>query len=299
MTLLLLPLLVFPDVPGWGALVAWLAGVTALGALSAGVALGWTGLGLPLRDDANLVATRPGGAVRRWIVAHLDTKAQGHSMAGRLVAVWVTVAALLVLTALAVVRLAGAVPATVAAAGALLALAAGALAGRGALRGASQGGRDNGSGVVAALAAAGVARHPSVGVLITGAEEFGLVGARVFARLSPERLRGTEIVNIDTVDEEGMLYLVSHDGDGHRLAERLSGALGAVGPAVRRRRLPLGIFVDSHPLSRGGAAAVTVARLTWGTLRRIHTPRDTAGDLTFATAERLGRIVGGLAPPEN
>ena len=300
LTLLLLPLLVFPDVPGWGALAAWLAGLGAVTALAAGVALGWNGLGLPLRSDANLIATRPGAVVRRWIVAHLDTKAQGHSMAGRLVAVWVTVAAVLVLTGLAVLRLAGAVPVFAAAAGALLALAAGALAGRGRLRGASEGGRDNGSGVVAALTAAAVVRDPSTGVLITGAEEFGLVGARVFARLTPERLAGAEVVNVDTVDEEGLIYLVSHDDAGHGLAEMLAAPLAALGPEVRRRRLPLGIFVDSHPLSRGGAAAVTVARLTWATLRRLHTPRDTAGDLTFATAERLGRIVGALPPaPEN
>lgn len=284
----------FPDVPAWAALLAWSAGLAALGALCAGVALGWTSLGLPLRGDANLIASRPGAAVRRWIVAHLDTKAQGHSMAGRLVAVWVTAAAVLGLTALAAVRLAGAVPVVAAAAGALLAMAAGALAGRGKLRGGSEGGRDNGSGVVAALAAAGATQDPAVGVLITGAEEFGLVGARVFARLSPGLLAGTEAVNVDTVDEEGLVYLVSHDAAGHDLAARLAGPLGAVGPAVRRRRLPLGIFVDSHPLARGGAAAVTVARLTWSTLGRLHTARDTAGDLTFATAERLGRIIGGL-----
>lgn len=292
LTLLALPLLAFPDVPGWGALVAWLTGLLALGALAAGVALGWTGLGLPLREDANLVATRPGAAPRRWIVAHLDTKAQGHSMAGRLVAVWVVLAAVVGLTALAVARLAGPIPVTVVAAVALVALAGGTLAGRGKLRGGSEGGRDNGSGVVAALSAAAASRDPATGVLITGAEEFGLIGARVFARLSPERLAGAEVLNVDTVDEEGRVYLVSHDPRGHALAGRLALRLAPLGPEVRHRRLPLGIFVDSHPLARGGAASVTVARLTWATLRRVHTPRDTAGDLTFATAERLGRLLG-------
>jgi hypothetical protein len=65
--------------------------------------------------------------------------------------------------------------------------------------------------------------------------------------------------------------------------------------AVRQRRLPLGIFVDSYPLSRGGASAVTVARLDWTTLRRLHTPADSAEGLTFATARRVGRAIGGMA----
>jgi hypothetical protein len=255
------------------------------------VGLGWTGLGMPLRDDANLIATRPGATVRRWIVAHLDTKAQGHSMAGRLVAVWVTVAAVVALTALAALRIAGPVALSLVLPGALLALAAGGLAARGRLRPPSQGGRDNGTGVVAALAAAAALRDPSVGVLVTGAEEFGLVGARVFAKLAPDRLRGTEVVNVDTVDEEGRLYLVSHDEAGQALAARLGPAVARLGIPVQARRLPLGIFVDSHPLARGGAAAVTIGRLTWNTLRRVHTARDTAGDLTFATAERLGRVL--------
>jgi hypothetical protein len=38
--------------------------------------------------------------------------------------------------------------------------------------------------------------------------------------------------------------------------------------------------------------ALTVGRLTWRTLRRIHTPRDTADDLSLVTAERIGRALG-------
>ena len=52
------------------------------------------------REDANLIATRGGVPVRRWIVAHLDTKAQTQSMAGRLVAVWVIGMAVAALAAL-------------------------------------------------------------------------------------------------------------------------------------------------------------------------------------------------------
>ena len=86
--LVLTPLLVSAQVPGWAAATAWLCGSASLGALAFGVGSGATPLAIGgFRDDANLLATRAGD-VRGWIIAHLDTKAQGHSMAGRLVAVW-------------------------------------------------------------------------------------------------------------------------------------------------------------------------------------------------------------------
>ena len=62
---------------------------------------------------------------------------------------------------------------------------------------------------------------------------------------------------------------------------------------VRRRRQPLWAFADSQPLARTGAAAITVARLDWATLRRVHTPRDTPDGLAFRTAESVGRLLSG------
>ncbi|MFL5496661.1 MAG: M28 family peptidase [Gemmatimonadales bacterium] len=292
LALLLMPLLSAADAPVWGALLLWITGLASLALLAFGIGAGWITLGAVLREDANLIATRSEAPVRRWIVAHLDTKAQGHSMAGRLVAVWVIGAAVVGLGALAALRLRGALSLPLVAAGAALALLAGALAGGGRLRGTSQGARDNGSGVFAALAAAGASLDPKTGVLITGAEEFGLVGARVFARLSPERLRGSVVINLDTIDQEGELYLVTHDRRGDALAPVEAARLEAAGLAPRRRRLPLGILVDSVPLARAGVPALTVGRLTWRTLRRIHTPRDTADDFSLATAERIGRALG-------
>jgi hypothetical protein len=293
LALLLAPLLVLPLSQPWLALALWLAGAASLGLLAAGAATGrgpaaWAG---PAHEDANLIATR-GRVVRRWIVAHLDTKAQGHSMAGRLVALWLMIAAVAALTALAAARLAAPVPLLAAAAGAGLAVLAGALAGRGRLRGATQGARDNGSGVVAALAAAQATRDPEVGVLITGGEELGLVGARLFARERAGALAGVEVVNFDTIDDRGPLWVVSHDPRGDALAAREAARLSALGIPVRRRRLPLGILTDSLALARAGASAITVARLDWATLRRMHTPRDTPDDLALATAERAGRTLG-------
>jgi hypothetical protein len=288
LALLLFPFLASTGTPRWTALALWVSGLAALAVVSTGVGLGWVHLGAGLREDANLIATRGSSSPRRWIVAHLDSKAQGHSMAGRLVAVWVVALAGLVLTALVLIRLAGALPPFFAGVGTALALLAGVLAGRGRLKGRSQGARDNGTGIVAALAAASTP-NATVGILITGAEEFGLVGARVFARLSRTQ-QDVEFVNVDTIDEFGSMFLVSHDQKGERLARSWEPRLTHLGVPIRLRRLPLGIFVDSAPLARI-APSFTIGRLTWDTLRRIHTPTDTAAGLSLRTAEDLGRAL--------
>ncbi len=291
LTLIQIPLCTVAGAPPWASLAAWAAGLAGLGVLVRGTALGWSSLGGGVREDANLVATRGDAPVRRWIVAHLDTKAQGHSLAGRAVGVVVAALALLTLSAMAVARLWGPLNSDIVAAGAVLALAACGLAARGALRGTSPGASDNGTGLLAALVAAEAAPRQGVGVLITGAEELGLVGARVFAREYGPQLLGVEVVNLDMVDDRGTLYLVSHDAPGARLAAGMAARLAAAAPTVRGRGAPLWAFVDSRPLSRTGAAALTVARLDWATLRRVHTPRDTAEGMEFRTAELVGRLV--------
>ena len=160
-------------------------------------------------------------------------------MAGRLVAVWVLLAALAGSVGLAGARLTAPLPLGLAAAGAVLAVVAGALAGRGRLRGTSPGARDNGSGVVAALAFAEASSDSTTGILITGAEEFGMVGARVFAQTGGV-VRGVEVVNIDTIDGEGPLFVVRHDSAGKTLAEQVArdlavgGTTGQPAPAAGR-----------------------------------------------------------------
>lgn len=295
LALVLFPFLSSDNLPHWAALAIWITGLLALTVLATGVGLGWVPLGEGTREDANLIATRGDVPPRRWVVAHLDSKAQGHSMAGRLVAVWVVGVSVVSLSGLALARLTGALSPVLAGSGVMLVLVAGFLAGRGRLKGRSHGGRDNGTGVVAALAAAAVS-DARVGILITGAEEFGLVGARVFAR-SWEAENGVEFVNVDTVDQEGKLYLVSHNDSGERLAAAMETALAGLELPIRRRRLPLGIFVDSAPLARV-APAVTIGRLTWNTLRCIHTPADTSTGLSYRTAEQVGQAIvsGGTGP---
>jgi hypothetical protein len=291
LTLIQIPLVTVAGAPAWAALVAWVGGLFALTALVRGTALGWSSLGSGVREDANLIATRGTAPVRRWIVAHLDTKAQGQSMAGRVVSWAVAALALLALSTIALARLAGPLDSDTVAYAAVLALAACGLAARGSLRGVSPGARDNGTGLLAAMVAAEAAPAEGVGVLITGAEEFGMVGARVFAREFGPQLIGAEVVNLDTIDDQGVLYVVSHDGPGARLAGDVAARLAPAAPAVRRRGMPLWAFVDSEPLARAGAAALTLARLDWGTLRRMHTPRDTPAGMAFRTAEEVGRLV--------
>ena len=295
LTLLEIPLLVLPQISRYAALAIWIPGLLALLLLSLGLGLGWSNRGAERREDANLVATRSPN-VRRWIVAHLDTKAQGHSMAGRLVAVWLIMLASLMMTILATLRVAGPVSLPLVSAGTAMAIVAGFLAGQGRLRGKSCGARDNGSGLLAALVAAESTRDPSVGILITSAEEFGLIGARYFAEKCPERLAGTEVVNFDTIDEQGAWRLVAHAGDADGLIEKVRERIAMVSSTpIRRHRLPVGILVDSVPLAKAGAIAITIARLDWGTFRKIHTSRDTLEGLSLESAVVAGRIAAELA----
>jgi hypothetical protein len=278
-------------VPGWAALLVWIPGLLALGIIALGLGLGWYRVGGEMREDANLIATR-GDAVERWIVAHLDTKAQGHSMAGRLVAVWVTVVAALGLTIAALARLGGPLPVSFVAALSGLAVVAGFLAGRGRLRGVSPGARDNGSGLLAALTVAERVQDPRVGIVITGAEEFGLIGARYLAQQAAERIRGREVINFDTIDDRGIWRLVVHGSPAHPLADALARQFAP--NSLRQHRLPIGIFVDSLPLAKAGARAVTIARLDWETFKRVHTPQDTSDGLTFESSMMAGELVASL-----
>jgi hypothetical protein len=290
--LVLAPLLVSSQVPPWAAGMVWLVGSVSLGTIVYGVGSGAAPL-LPLgdsRDDANLLATRSRD-VRGWIVAHLDTKAQGHSMAGRLVAVWWALLAVVTLAVLVAVRFMAPLPLWAAIGGAVLGIIAGMLAGKGRLRGQSPGVRDNGSGVAAAMSAASALRDPGIGILITGAEEFGLVGARALVGERPSLFAGRVVVNFDTLDETGALQVVSHDIAGHAAAQAATGALQSLGHPTKMRRLPLGILVDSLPLARAGARAVTLARLDWSTLQKLHTALDSADGCSFETAVHVGELI--------
>jgi hypothetical protein len=291
LTLLEIPLLTLPGAPPWSAALVWTLGMLAVVTLSAGLGMGWSSMGGDAREDANLVATR-GGRVRWWIVAHYDTKAQYHSMAGRLVAVWVSLLASVTMSVLVLLRLWAPLPLWLMAGGTALAIAAGFLASRSRLAGGSPGARDNGTGLLAALVAAESVHDPSIGILVTGAEEFGLIGSRYFAQRSRERLEGSEVINFDTIDDQGAWRIVVHDRNAAELAETAASRLQSPAVPVRRHTLPAGIFVDSLPLAKAGAVAITIARLDWSTLKKIHTTRDHLEGLSLDSAVRAGEVVG-------
>jgi Iap family predicted aminopeptidase len=75
------------------------------------------------------------------------------------------------------------------------------------------------------------------------------------------------------------------------LARQVAPGLEGIGLPVRLRRLPLGILTDSVPFARRGIPAVTIGRLTWQTLRLIHTVADTPDGLSLDTAIRIGRAL--------
>lgn len=271
--------------PPWGAAAALLVLVLAVSITLFRLLAGHRTPG-SARVDANLIARRSEAPVRCWLVAHLDTKAQGHSMAGRLVALWLTAMALAAFVALAWLRLGGPQRPGLAVTAGFLGVFAGLLLFGGRLKGQSPGARDNGSGLLAVLTAAELAADPGVGIIITGAEEFGLAGARALVRERGVLLDQAEVLNVDTIDDEGNLFVVTHGG-ADALAGRVRTRVAGLAP-VRGRRLPLGIMVDGVPLSRVAAGSVTIGRLSWGTLRRMHTPRDDASGYALNTAEQLG-----------
>jgi hypothetical protein len=84
---------------------------------------------------------------------------------------------------------------------------------------------------------------------------------------------------------------VTHRRGSEDLVRRAEASLRALSSLpVKRHRLPAGIFVDSLPLARAGARALTIARLNWATFGRVHTPRDTLDGLSLDSA-----VVAGMA----
>jgi hypothetical protein len=222
-------------------------------------------------------------------------------MAGRLVAVWWVVVSVALMLGLAVLRLwSGTRPIDPILVVAMVAVAviAGTLAGRGRLKGTTQGARDNGTGLLALVSAVEHTRDPGIGVIVTGAEEFGMVGARHLVQSEPALVAGAAVINLDTLSDSGSLYLITHRASGSALANTLRDVLQPLGVSVIQRKLPLGIVTDGVSLAGVAGAVVDVSRLDWSVLRLMHTPLDTPDRLDPIFAESLGRSLGrALAVP--
>jgi hypothetical protein len=290
LALLLAPLLLIA-VPPWLPLAVLVTGVALVTALAAATGLGRLGDLHASRTDANLIVTRAAQLPRCWIVAHLDTKAQGHSLAGRLVAIGLAILALLAALGAVLWRIPVAIPAEAALGVTILLLVAGGLLLRGRLEGQSSGACDNGSGLLALLTAAEHNSDPGLGFVITSAEEFGMLGAEALARERPDLFRQATVINLDTLDDRGTLFVVRHDDRSAMLGRRAAELFADIAPRIRERRLPIGILVDSLPLSEVARETITLGRLDWATLKRIHTPADAPGTLQYTTARAVGQTL--------
>jgi hypothetical protein len=243
-------------------------------------------LGRAPLEGVNLIAVRPHARVTTWLVAHYDSKGQPLSMATRLAAAALALVGALELLALAVRTLLGplhmgVLDVVLGAAGVfgVLLLATNRVTDR------SAGAVDNGSGVVAALAAAdALPAEARVGVLLTDAEEYGLLGARALVRERANLLGDTSVVNFDGLDDRGRTIAFVHRGG--PTVDRMVAALGA----LRARWLP--VVVDGLALAGVTREAVTIMRGDWSTARIVHTPRDSAARLTL---EGVRQVAAGVA----
>lgn len=278
-------------VSGWPVALIGFGALALTGLLAFGLYRGQLRIGVREVSAVNISAVR--GTPRLWLVAHSDSKAQGVSLAGRIVAVlllslgttWIAVALC--------ARLFTVLPWWLALPGAAAAMIGGGALSRGSATNESPGAVDNATGVIAALCAAErLSSRSDVGVLVTGAEEYGMVGARVWSNTADPDSR---FINFDGIDSRGALRVVIHlparghgsGSAGHHLASTIHAQLAALGYSIRRR-LPPGVLVDGVALARGGMTGVTLSRGDWHTARVVHTARDSVERVSMATVLEVG-----------
>jgi len=236
------------------------------------------GRGRPPAEGLNLIAVRPRTRVTTWLAAHYDSKGQPLSMASRLS--WVAATA---------VSLAAAVVATVVGKGGVwwwippLVLTGGFLV-LNAVTDRSPGAVDNASGVLGVLATLdALASDAGVGAILLDAEELGLVGASALARDRANLLRDTAVINFDGLDDRGAVVAFVHRPG------PVVGAVAARLGARPRGRLP--VLVDGIPLARVARECMTIMKGGWGTMRVVHTPRDTPERMTLAGLREVSHAV--------
>jgi hypothetical protein len=292
LALLAIPLLIFP-LPTWSAALFLGVGLSVLGVLGWGLARNVIPNPRIRAEVRNLEGRR--GEPRIWLVAHSDSKGQGLSLAGRVVAVVGAVVGIGLLVLMATARLAGPVPWGWAVFGSVPLVVSGALLSRSRSRNDSPGAVDNATGVIAVLTAAEQLRaRNDVGVLITSAEEYAMAGARVWVA---ETARREPFVNVEGIDARGAIRVMVHATRGEQgqvsreLASQLERVLTAGTVPVRVASLPPGILVDGTALARAGMPGVTVCRGDWSTLGIVHTVRDTAARVDPEAAAAVGDAI--------
>ena len=242
------------------------------------------------REGVNVEATRGQPSPRVWLVAHTDSKSQLVPMLGRVISVVLLASSWAGAIVLATYVLAR--DSSVSSIAWSVVAVAGAMGGLGVactvVGNRSPGAVDDASGVAAVLAAAALLPgDSSVGVLITDAEEMGLAGARAAARVMP---RATAI-NVDGVDDHGMVMAMYSGAKPERLLNASAAASRAEGELLRERRLIPGVLVDGIAFADAGWMVVTLSRGTARTLRRIHTQADSLEQMRGDGIPIVARII--------
>jgi hypothetical protein len=290
--LILAPFLVV-DLPGWTVTITGLAALLFVMLLAIGIADGIVPQRWPEVEATNICAQR-NDEPALWLVAHCDSKGQGVSLAGRVLAVTTLGVGLGMLVAGLVARIFTPLPWWAVAPAVLLTVIGGAALSRGVVSNDSPGAVDNATGVIAALVAAEQLRHRhDVGVLVTGAEEFAMAGARAWvAAKGPSG----SFINFDGIDSAGGHRVMIHGsrrcGSADRsreIAEAVVGAMAGIGAEVVGGRLPPGVLVDGVALNRAGMPGVTVSRGSWQTLRVVHTRLDRPNRVDVGAAVLVGK----------
>ena len=250
-------------------------------------------------ETANVVAhiparsgSQPQPAV--LLVAHSDSKSQALPLVARMGLIALASLAALVFAALAVLRVFVPAVTSAAALAGLTALVAGVplfflfLAGSG---NASPGAVDNasGAGLLLHLAECLCAEPPSmpVNVLITGAEELGLLGALAFVQHTGlAALAGARVLNFDGIGTAGRLALVA--GRGTALADSVRDACRELDISLGRLPL-LGAQFDHLPFADAGLESLTLVNTGRAALS-VHTAQDEASKLDRDGFRRAGEV---------
>jgi len=301
MVLLLAPLLVV-DLTGWVASLVGCATLALVMLTAVGIAKGYLPSQVEPVEAVNLCAKRGDASV--WLVAHSDSKGQGVSLAGRVLAMVALSAGLVVLLACLLVRPFAPLGWWAVLPMVVLMTTGGAALSRRALTNESPGAVDNATGMIAALVAAEQLRNRSdVGVLITGAEEFAMAGAKAWVGA---HVAEGMFINFDGVDARGRYRVMTHavtrgvEGDRSSVLVGISlvRALAAAGADARLANLPPGVLVDGVTLAKAGMVGVSLSRGDWGTLKVVHTKRDVPQRVDVGAAVLAGlataRVVDGL-----
>lgn len=273
-------------------------GVLIGAALALGVAGTWLArrgvLDMPvLRGRGhNLVATR-GGSPRAWLMAHTDSKSQPVPSGLRAAGVVLSIVAAVATISMTVLDLIRAEPGIPDWAWSVMAVFTGIATlpvMLSTVGNTSAGALDNASGIAAVLLAAEEApAGVPLGVVITGAEELGLAGARAW--VEGEGPQGIAVINCDGIDDAGMLTGMYTGHRAGRVLHALQEAASAAGVGYRSMRLIPGILVDSVALAEAGLEAATLSRGSLATLRRVHRPSDTLDRLSGTGIPEAARVL--------